>query len=1645
MSRCEDVLTKAIEEVESQSPHETDGKWLEFLTAKCAPLLAEWDCRNAWHWSEWPDRPSNQDVGVDVVAERNDGALIAIQCKSRKLENGKGQPISKKEIRDFTALASGKNSPFDERWLVVNGAVSVGSNALPVMDSHDIAHINLHAEILRHLPEDTRPPVTAEGKESRDAMQEEAVGKACRDLRALSASTGCSRGRIILPCGTGKSRIALRIIEEMTGMGEVSAILSPSIALVSQLRHEFLLHGKGRISALAVCSDKTAARGSEEDLANNQAADLSQASARDVKGRVTTDPTEINEWIKGINDEQIGVIFGTYQSSSKIAEALRQGRHELNCMIADEAHRTAGIKRVASQEEILRDFTVCHDQRRFPAKYRVYQTATPKVFKTSQQRKADERLTKEGKWVVRSMDDENVFGPELYRRSYTDAVENGWLSDYRIIALGVNDEQAYKTANDLAGKEGSALSTVQVIRGLALAMVKAGATSESTGPIKSSISFLNTTEKSKQMVDVLQSEAIRNFVSGRLKALGLEEKAREFRLQHLDAKSSVADREEAIAELDRATHSEPKGILNVGIFGEGVDVRNLSAVGFIEPRKSPVDVIQAVGRVMRTSADKRMGYIICPIVIPKNVRAEDWMACTTNPDDGWQSLGQILLALRAHDERIEEKLSDLMELYLPGDDDCEPKQPISTVVGIPSESRRMVHYIHEGKAGEAQAAVADCAEGKASPKERGMRPLNEAYPDKRALTNQPEGSLPNVEPPVQEPQFILTGKPLHSTKTGETVGVEVRQSTVVRDKPSPLSTLGAINIDRTKKKALKMINGEDGRVVPNPRRIPRQEQIALRLIQKSEVERMGIHINLLERSGLSRNPAARSVNMLEDAISEGRLRLREDGLEPALAKHFQITGTKKGENESADGCTIAALLLMNAAMLHQRIVAGGWLARVKTPLGEIKSSADAKKLVLREWNHITRHDFAPVIEPAIDVITAIEDSGCESGLQMALRHLTGEAERLAADYAEMGADYAGELFNKVMGNQASDGAFFTKPNSAALLAGLVLDVAIPLDADWTDAATWQGCRLVDLACGSGTLLAASLTEMKRRAARQGADADQLAAFQKLTVEDSIAGLDFNPVSLQLAAAQLTSGNFDVAYGQIGLYRMPYGLTEGQVRVGTLELLGQRSVLRIAGLDLDDEALDAKQVQMDNEDLLPKGVAAAVKNARIVIMNPPFTNRSKMGEKFPKDVQQAMRKRVDSYDGALVATDPEMEGFGDKNSIRPLFVALADRCLDPADGVLAMINPTIALTSTSGQQERVVLARRFYVHTLLTCHQPKQITLSQKTSINESMVILKRHEGARPPTRVVGLDRLPLDEDEAAELHRHLSDCAEGLLPDGWGEISEWSAEHIGAGDWSAAAFRSPELAESAWRIANDEEMLSLRDQDMVPSKTGPTLSAKSERSAPEVPGSFPILDSKGAAGQFRIQAAPDQYWIPKKRVLEENLDVIHGIQNRVVTESLLQNAGHLMVAFGQRTSTARLTATASDERFVGNGWMPVAGVTPAQAKATAVFLNSTAGRLQLLRNPAKSLDFPTYNPAAWGVIKCPDIRNDNVIEILEKCWHATAGMDVPQFRDGECEVRRLWDEAVCSALGWDIDYISNLRQLLNAEPHVCGRGINQHF
>ena len=1712
--REREIIEAAIAEIAEMSPQPTRGKWLETVTVQTAPFIREWDIASAYLWADWPDREkrfpdsTNLDVGIDAVAvRRSDGAHIAIQCKARQFDDERrADPINSGEISKFASPAS--NKFWDENWVVTNGDGGLASGAAQAaaIRGKPLKLVNIAADLESEraswASEDDRcahcdNPDGADAIQTKSCMQREAIAESVRILREHAGSEsggiprGEARGRIILPCGTGKTRISLRIVEELTPPGEVSVVLCPSIALVAQIRREYLQNAAVPMDVLAVCSDQTAGYDPKKESGRNATldptVDNSNVSASDVKGRVTTDAAEIADWMRQTAPARDGgggavkVLIGTYQSSVRASEALLSAGVRASVLIADEAHRTAGLKRrnskstkASEDERRVRDFTVCHDRDLFPATYRVYQTATPRVYD-------GKRVLSNQNWVVRSMDDEETFGVELYRKSYLEAVNSGWLADYRIIALGVNDPAAYDVANLLASNTQSAgrrrLTTVDYVRGLAFALAMGGGARGGAGEdvdIRSCIAFMNTVDKSKNMARDLESDDVKKWVADWLRDNRERSDARppaNYRLEHLDASSSAAARDTAKTRLAGADSDSPRAVLNVGIFGEGTDSPSLSAVAFLEPRKSPIDVVQAVGRAMRTSEGKRTGYIICPILFPPAADPEKWLSASS-PEEGWQELGQILLALRAHDQRIEDELAKLLTIYAPKPPPSE--RVIIAVAGPDIDGVRYAEY--EGAPGEAEKAAERMLNGETAA-EVGAEGIQES------------GAPYNGDDGASEPTRML------AARKNADGSIEIRTDSPARDKPKAGETLGKVNIEKSKKRAREIINtGKGGTVVKtgggnagenggvksenggengggdtgengggnagengggdtgetgggdagesgggdageNGGGDAGEKQSRLPLAESwLEDYRSAIRVNLLTRSGLSGNRVTRDLNILEDSVSEAARHLRADDLLPALNRHFGLDRLKTagGGKKQADGCTVAALLMMNAAMLHQRVANGGWLPGV-LDMSQIKNDTDVIWTILRQWEGIMRHDFRPVLEPAVDAIQAIHETRRRAGLERALRHIAADSERIAETYADMGADHAGPLFNRVMGNQASDGAFFTRPVAASLAARLTLDAVG--ETDWTSPAAWRELKTVDPACGSGTLLAAVLADMKRRAKDAGANDDALAALQKIAVEETVKGLDINPVSLQLAASQLTAGNSRISYRRMGLHLMPYGpdrRAPAKISSGSLELLGQKAIVQQrTELAFADDAIASQTIWDPTADAELEDAVDAARNARIVIMNPPFTYRAKMGEKFPPETQRALRERVDLMGQKLTQSDPELVDLY-KNSIEPLFVGLADHCVDDSDGILTMINPTTALTAPAAHQKRLELARRYHVHTVLTCHDPKQINLSQNTSINESVIVMRRHDGPKPPTRFINLDRLPVDDGEVSDFHRCLTDCEKGLIANGWGEVFFWASERVETGDWTPGIWRSPSLAAAAYEYANHPDLRRMGDMPGVSAHaTGIVLRVKFKPSEYGGDGSIPILKSKSADSQRTIRSEPDDQWVPKSGKKSE-------------TEKILEKAGCLLITAGQDNSTGRLTATASNDKYVGNGWMPVTGFSESEARAVAVFVNSTAGRLQFMRNPGRKLAFPQYSVAEAENVRIPNIKDARIQKTLADCWERTKGMVVPQFRDGDCEVRRLWDEAVAEAMGWDSEELARQRALLHREPHVRGLGYNQY-
>jgi len=1085
-----------------------DGARFEDAVLRHARDIRGWEVSSCWRFAEWPDRATagvplpTHDAGIDLVAVKRDGSRIAIQCKAR---SGDGS-VTTKQVQQFAGAAP---SPvFAERWFVAEAHRSAATEDAASLA--DVTFVDFEAA-LADAREAARERAWSE-TDPRTAMQQEAVAECVKALRAgldehrerwLGDDPAnwmpreAARATLVLPCGTGKTRVSMQIMSELSEPGDLGVVLVPSIALIAQVRREYLSHIDRPVRTLAVCSDATAGHVDVErdpNLAADPTRDTGQVRAVDVGCRVAQSAEAVAHWLLATQSStDLRMIFSTYQSAHHTADALRMARTYAQVLILDEAHRTAQLRPAKSQRqaERLRVFTLCHDQDAFPARYRLYQTATPRVYDASNAKVARIDRTK---WHVSSMSDQSIFGPVAYRLPYKVAVEKGFLSDYRIIAIGV-DERAWAAANRIVelleqSQETRGLTTQEALSWLVYGVTLAGGAVDDDGGVRvsRSLAFLNKVQRSRQMVEWLDSAEGRSEIERYFADGGFDGSGRRYAVEHLDAGHPVRDRRRALRELADADSEKPRGIANVGIFGEGTDSPSLDAVALLAARRSPTDVIQIVGRCMRRSPGKRYGYVIVPVPLPRGIDAETSLSMDRLGDE-WKVLGEVLRALRAHDGRIEDEISSLLQIYVPPEDEDPIRQPLVIRDGPVTRMG-----VYTGPRGHAEHAVAEAkVPAWRDAWDTGPPPITDYLTVDKGFEWRQESAL------ATEPNTFTDSKTDDERMLEDAPAVLVVQrrrggvTCAMQPAARSLERRGGVDVAKTIEQAREAAEKLD----PLPRRPRRRQprgasgggrptkssptQLLLEQIRFDGVGR-DLRIEVMEKSGLRGNDV-RDFNLLMEPVRRASAHLSQEGLEVRLRsvlgmEHLQET------DAHADACTVSVLLLMNAALLHARLEETKGQAADLIRIGRLHDVATGREpvAVLRDaWTAVLRYDYEPIFAPALDVLEALATADAQGGVNQAIRAVATWANDNAEIYVSMGMEYAGELFSRVLGNQASDGAFFTRQSAARLLAELALDATG--ETAWAEPVTWRRLRMADLACGSGTLLNAYLEAIKDGSAR----------------------------------------------------------------------------------------------------------------------------------------------------------------------------------------------------------------------------------------------------------------------------------------------------------------------------------------------------------------------------------------------------------------------------------------------------------------------------------------------------------------------------------------------------------------------------------
>ncbi len=1544
----------------------------------------------------------------------------------------------------------GKPEIFNERWLIATTELTTGNERALV--ECDVIWKNALVE----LGQATEEEAGTQEPDPRSAMQDEAV-KDCitvlrrppSELAELWRQQGASLGylpanvgrtKLVLPCGTGKTRVAMRVVDELCPDGTVAVVLVPSIALIGQVRRAFLeeLRAAGRATTtIGVCSDKTAnaVRPSEEEKGSDDVTrDTGHTLAVEISCKVASDTESVVEFLTThAVPDRLAVIFSTYQSAHHVAAALTQTERYAEILVCDEAHRTAQIKQISNKKlaERVRNFTLCHDQAAFPARYRLYQTATPKVYSAENTRV--QRLDRT-RYTVADMNDHKIFGPTGYRRSYVHAVENDLLTDYRIIAFAV-DEKMWIAAERICmnvdekrtsqKKRQVQLTVSEAVGWLVYGIVLYGGAPEATDgkAIRTSIAFLNRIARSKAMASWLRSDEGYEEVCEYFREKNLPAPARDAAVKHLDATDRAAERRTQLDRLENAAHNA--GITNVGIFGEGTDTPSLDAVAILAPRKSPTDVIQIVGRCMRRSPAKTTGYVIVPVPLPRGIDAETSLGMDKLGDE-WKPLGQILTALRAHDGRIEDRVQDLMDVYVPPDAPSDVE--IAVVVKDGEITRTGVWKGPTTKRLEDEIARIqppawtekhDDVTEYLNPK-RGFTWSDQQLAGQR-VTNKLTDRAAGAD------QATLAKRPQVCVLRRDRGGVKLVDTTPTAHEDPGKS---GFDIGETVRKAQKLAADRGNLRTPRKRRtttanptVDRHHAPKLWEKLESTDPTHSIAVEIMERSGLKGNDT-RDFNLLQEIIHYAAAELdSEAGIEQRLRMHLGMPDEPKNaaDKRAASATKVATLLLLNALMLHSRIErAGGRIAReLRTKLERIGREDDPLSALINSWTTILDHDYKPIFQPARRVASVIRDSEYRTAGWRAVRRLIEWAGENADYYQQMGMEYAGQLFSRVMGHQAADGAYFTRPEAARLLAELALD-QMPVKK-FTNPQEWLKLKATDLACGSGTLLDAWIETVKNRIRAEDGDEKQCAAWHKKAVEQLTAGLDINPVSLQMAAGRFILGNLSVDYRKISLYELAHGRTgDGHVRLGTLELLGDDEIVGTA----------PDTFVWDDDDVVDPDTKAALANTKVVLTNPPFSDNTKRNRNVDDDTKQAMQRREKALRDRVLASDAAAGQLIDINSIRTFFTPLIDRVVDQDDGVLAKILPMTACTAASGRQERQFLASRFWIRYVVMCHDPKNINLSQETNINECLLIgTRRGSGERKPTTFVNLARYPLNTDDAQAMATALRDGNFSAI----GRATEWPAEQIEAGDWSPVQWYYGQLSTGSTLTRRNTRLAtagSLYDFGLL----GRNVSHCFEpmEGNPRTHGRLAILTSIEEGRRSCLQGTADEIWqiIPvEKRDKRGGTDAVPKYVNE---------QGWMLAAQRFSTTSSRTTSQYTAEPALGTAYMAIRTDTTDEAKTLNVLWNSTPVLIQLLSMRSKKAAYIHWSGTQLQSVKLPgNAREPELVQTLSEVHDMLADTEIGRLQQAADDpVRATIDDATAELFGLTPETVAEWRKLLSQEPFM---------
>ena len=758
---------------------------------------------------------------------------------------------------------------------------------------------------------------------------------------------------------------------------------------------------------------------------------------------------------------------------------------------------------------------------------------------------------------------------------------------------------------------------------------------------------------------------------------------------------------------------------------------------------------------------------------------------------------------------------------------------------------------------------------------------------------------------------------------------------------------------------------------------------------------------------------------------------------------------------------MACAILANAMVFHERIA--GMSDNDVKPLSLVcgPGVSNPKSETLAAWTEILKINYWPIFAVGKDILNQIPSDTAPRILRT-LELTVGEVNAVGIDNSR---DLTGRVFQRLIADRKYLATFYTRPESAALLARLA--VAKMEGVDWSDAESIGSLRVGDFACGTGALLGAVYEQISARHERGGGDLD---ALHPVMMEEVFYGCDVMPSAIHITGSTLSGSHPSVGYRKARLYTMPYGrLSDGTVSDGSLEFLISNAQMTLT--NLSDPAMRTGSVGEETA----SQIIAEVRDEwfDIVIMNPPFTRAT--------NHEGAHANVVNPAFAAFDASKEDMDEMGrrmkvlgkgtcydGKAGLASAFAALAHKKLKPG-GVLAMVLPLSVSAGTSWQKFRQLLADEYAeLEVVSIAANGKEMSFSSDTGMAECLVVARKRKRQDSPSRVTKFTSLvhrPAGLVQASEIAKKLIDANDirGIEegPYGGTEVmvgmeqmgETTSANFAGRRDptWNAVRIMDNAVAQAAHALSNSKLWLPTYTEPLSLSVTrfsdigkrglvhrllvGPPQPAPFTKRAPSRTADYPSLWNHDAKKETRMVCAPDS-----------QLRVQRGMEAKAneIWETIASRA-HINLDF--RFNSQPLGAAFTDYESIGGvAWPNVKFPDDRFDYAFTVWGNSTLGLLLFWWHS-------NLQQGGRGRITVSSAESLPVLDLraLSDEQLATAEAIFDEFRDRELQPAYLADadanralldqRVVCDLLGFDEGVYGAVRWLAAkwcAEPSVHG-------